>query len=404
MKQVWTYIARDTRGNRLRGDIEGDSREAALTAISERGLIPTDIRPRVEKASLATVLGNFGSANREKLIIFTKQLKTMHRAGIPLLRSLASIRKGAEQIGMADEIDGIIEHLRSGMTLSKSLAQYPKKFPPIYIASIAAGETSGSLDEVLDQLAVLIEKEMVLARQVKSALRYPAMVIGAITVAVFILMTFVIPRFTSLYGKFGADLPTPTKIVMGVSHVFSAYWYVLLAVAGLAIFGLKKYLSTKNGRLKWDEMMLRVPLIGDLIIKANIARFAAMLKILFKSGVPMVTCLNIIRDTTPNKIIAAEVEQLSKSFERGQEIGADSAKYRYFPTIALDMFQVGLESGSVESVMEELSAHYEMELDYKTRHLTALLEPILTVVIGVMVLILALSIFLPMWNLIKVFR
>ncbi len=404
MKQVWTYVARDPQGNRLQGDIESDSREAALGAISERGLIPTDIRPRTEKASLAIILGNFGSANREKLIIFTKQLKTMHRAGIPLLRALASIRKGAEEIGMAEEIEGIISGLRSGMTLSKSIAQYPKKFPPIYIASIAAGETSGSLDEVLDQLAALIEKEMVLARQVKSALRYPMLVIGAISLAVFVLMTFVIPRFTSLYGKFGADLPVPTKIVMGVSHVFSAYWYVLLALAGLVIFALKKFLSTKEGRLKWDRMMLRVPIVGDLIIKANIARFAAMLKILFKSGVPMVSCLNIIRDTTSNKIIAGEVEQLSRSFERGQEIGPDPDKYRFFPTIALDMFQVGLESGSVETVMEELAAHYEMELDYKSRHLTALLEPILTVVIGAMVLILALSIFLPMWNLIKVFR
>lgn len=404
MKQVWTYIARDSRGNRFQGDIEGDSREAVLEAISERGLIPTNIRPRAEKASLATIIGNFGSANREKLIIFTRQLKTMHRAGIPLLRSLSSIQKGARELGMAEEIEGIIGNLQSGMTLSKTLAQYPKKFPPIYIASIAAGEASGSLDEVLDQLAALIEKELVLARQVKSALRYPLLVVGAIVSAIIILMTFVIPRFSNLYGRFGADLPLPTKIVIGVSHIFSSYWFVLLAVAGLAVLALKKILSTRRGRLKWDEMVLNIPIIGDLVIKANVARFAAMLKILFKSGVPMVACLNIIRDTASNKVIAEEVEQLSHSFERGQEIGPDPAKYRFFPTIALDMFQVGLESGSVETVMEELAAHYETELDYKTRHLTALLEPVLTVVIGLMVLILALSIFLPMWNLIKVFR
>lgn len=404
MKQVWTYVARDSRGNRFQGDIESDSREAALETISERGLIPTNIRPRAEKVSLASMIGNFGSANREKLIIFTNQLKTMHRAGIPLLRSLSSIQKGAGEIGMAEEIDAIIGNLRSGMPLSKSLAQFPKKFPPIYIASIAAGEASGTLDEVLDQLAVLIEKELVLARQVKSALRYPLLVVGAIISAIIILMTFVIPRFSSLYGRFGADLPLPTKIVMGVSHIFSGYWFVLLALAGLAVWALKKILSTKKGRLKWDEMMLKIPIIGDLVVKANVARFAAMLKILFKSGVPMVACLNIIRDTASNKVIAEEIGQLSQSFERGQEIGPDPGKYRFFPTIALDMFQVGLESGSVETVMEELADHYDMELDYKTRHLTALLEPLLTVVIGFMVLILALSIFLPMWNLIKVFR
>ncbi len=404
MRQVWRYTARDPRGKRLRGEIEGESKETAIHSLSERGLIPTDIRPRPETVSLATVLGNFGSVNRERLILFTRQLKTLHRAGIPLLQALSSIRKGAEKIGLGTETEGIIDHLHSGLPLSKALAQYPGKFPPIYIASVAAGEASGTLDEVLDQLGVLIEKEMVLARQIKTALRYPLLVVGAIAVAIFILMTFVIPRFSHLYGKFGAELPLPTQVIIGVSHVFSAYWFVLLAIAIVAAYLLKKILSTEKGRLRWDAMILKIPVIGDLIIKANTARFAAMLKILFRSGVPMITCLKIIRDTIGNKIIAGEIEELSESFERGQEIGPDPAKYRYFPAIALDMFQVGLESGSVETVMEELAGHYETELDYKSRHLTALLEPVLTVAVGAMVLILALSVFLPMWNLIKVFR
>jgi len=404
MRQVWTYTARDSHGRRFRGEIEGESRETALEALAGRGLIPTRLNSRPEKASLAAILGNFGSANRENLILFTRQLRTLHRAGIPLLRALSSIGKSADKIGLADEIDGIVDSIGSGLPLSQAVAQYPKKFPPIYIASIAAGEASGTLDDVLDQLAIMIEKEMVLARQIKSALRYPFMVISAVAMAVFILMTFVIPRFSRVYEKFGAELPGPTKIVINVSHIFSSYWFVLLAAAVAGIIILKKILSTKSGRRKWDSMILKTPLVGDLIIKANIARFATLLKILFRSGVPMVTCLNIIRDTTGNKIISGEIDELSKSFEKGREIGPDPAKYRHFPPVALDIFQVGLESGSVETVMEELAAHFEMELEYKSRHLTALLEPVLTMVIGGMVLVLALSIFLPMWNLIKIFQ
>jgi len=404
MRKIWTYSARDSRGISVRGEIESESRENALETISGRDLIPTRIEQKAEKTTLSSLMGNFGSANREKLIIFTKQLMTLHRAGIPLLRALGCIERGAEEIGMKEEIEGIRSELESGSSLSRAMDNYPKKFPSIYVASIAAGETSGTLDEVLGQLAALIEKEMILARQLKSAMRYPIMVIIVISLAMVALMTFVIPRFTGLYSKFGAELPLPTKIIMGVSAFFSSYWYVLIAVVVATAFGLKKFLSKPKNRLRWDSMMLKIPVLGDLIIKANVARFAAMLKILFKSGIPMVACLNIIRETTSNRAIARDIGELSKSFEKGQEIGPDPERYRYLPSMSLEMFQVGLESGSVDNIMAELTSHYEMELDYKSRHLTALLEPILTFVIGGMVLVLALSIFLPMWNLIKVFR
>jgi MSHA biogenesis protein MshG len=404
MRQVWTYTARDPQGNLFQGEIESESKDLALGTISERGLIPTKVELRVEKFSLSSILGNFGSGNLEKLIIFTKQLMTLNRAGIPLLRALGCIERGSAEIAMKDEVEGIRDHLRSGASLSQALTHYPKKFPPIYVASIAAGETSGTLDEVLGQLAALVEKELVLSRQLKSALRYPIMVITAISLAVFTLMTFVIPRFTSLYGKFGAELPLPTKIVIFVSNIFSSYWLVIIALVALGLFGLKKALSTPGGRLKWDRFLLKIPVMGDLIVKANVSRFAAMLNILYQSGVPMVSCLNILRETATNKVIAAEIAELAQSFEKGQEIGVNPEKYQFFPSMALEMFQVGLESGSVETIMAELASHYEMELDYKSRHLTALLEPILTIAIGGMVLVLALSIFLPMWNLIKVFR
>ncbi|MFH1701493.1 MAG: type II secretion system F family protein [Candidatus Zixiibacteriota bacterium] len=405
MKQVWTYKARDHAGNLITGQTDAEARDNVIRSLSEQGLIPTSVKPRSVGISFSGILGNFGSANRESLIVFTKKLLTLYRAGIPILRTLSIIERGAKELGLSEEVAEIKKDLQSGLTLSKAMSRHPKKFPSIYIASVAAGEASGTLDEVLKQLAHLIEKEMILTRQIKSALRYPIMVIIAIAIAVFILMSFVIPKFYGIYGKFGADLPLPTKIVVGVSNVFSSYWYVILALIIIGIFGMKKYLATTKGRFFWDNLILKIPLIGDLTVKFNIARFATMLRSLFKSGVPMVSCLNILQETTSNKVIAAEISQIADSFETGHEIGLEGDKeYKHFPAMALEVFQVGLESGTIDSMMGELANHYEMELEYKSQNLTALIEPLLTLVIGAMVLVLALSIFLPMWNLIQVFR
>ncbi len=405
MRQVWAYKARDRQGQAVTGEMESENRDHVLNSLSERGLIPTSVKVQTEKISFNAILGNFGGAHRERLIVFTKKLMTLYRAGIPILRALTIIERGAEELHMVEEINGIKQDLHAGKPLSKAMERYPNKFPSIYVASIAAGEASGTLDEVLEHLSIMVEKEMVLARQVKSAMRYPTIVIVAISVATFVLMSFVVPRFANLYGKFGAELPTPTKIVMGTSSFFSSYWYVILIGVVVLFFGLRKFISTPKGRLIWDELILKIPIVGDLILKANIARFANMLTSLFKSGVPMVSCLNILEETASNKVIAVEIGQLADSFEKGQEVGLDSTShYKYFPNMALEMFQVGLESGSIESIMGELASHYEMELEYKSRHLTAMIEPLLTIVIGIMVLVLALSIFLPMWNLIKVFR
>lgn len=403
MKQNWIYKARDPLGKPISGEIEGDY-EQVRQAIADKGLIPTKIKRRPEKISLSSITGNFGSANREHLIIFTRKLKTLYIAGVPLLRALSVIERGAKELDMVEEIRGIKSDLQSGIALSQALARFPKKFPSIYVSSVAAGEASGSLDEVLGQLAILVEKEMILSRMVKSAIRYPLMVITAITLAIFVLLTFVVPRFADIYGKFGADLPLPTRLLIGTGNFFSAYWYLILILIILGIIGLRKYIATENGRLRWDLIILKIPLMGDMVVKANIARFSSMLNILFRSGVTMVDCLNILQETSSNKVIGQEIKKMADSFEQGREIGSVEDDYRFIPSMALEMLEVGLESGSVETVMKELAEHYEMELEYKSRHLAAMLEPILTVVIGAMILVLALAIFLPMWSLIKVFQ
>lgn len=404
MKQVWTYKARTTRGEAICGEIEADSERHALEHLSQKHLIPTDLKPRREKKSLGAILGTFGGGRQEQLIIFTRNLLTLYRAGIPLLKAFDIIGKSGRELGMEEELESIRNDIHSGLSLSRSMGRFPRTFPPIYVASVAAGEASGTLDEVLEQMAIVVEKELSLSRQIKSALRYPLMVIIAITLAIFVILTFVVPRFASMYSRFGADLPIPTKIVIGAGNFFSAYWYLIIICIGLSVWGLKTYLARPTGRLRWDKMLLRTPIIGALILKASVARFAIMLKSLYGSGVPMLACLKILRETASNKAISEEIGLLSLSFEKGREIGQDSQEYRFLPQIALEMFQVGLESGSVEEIMGELAKHYEAELEYKSRNLASLLEPILTVVIGGIVLVLALSIFLPMWDLIRIFK
>ncbi len=404
MMQTWKYKARDRHGKAVRGEIEGESRENVFQTVSDRGMIPISAKQSRKLVSFSYFRRRWGSAGKENLIVFTQKLRTLHRAGIPLLRAFSIIERGAHEIEMKQEVKGIKADLESGRSLSAALAKYPRVFPPFYINCISAGEASGALDDVLDQLAVLTEKELILTRQLKSALRYPATVIVAVCCAIFILMTFVIPRFADIYGKYGGELPWPTQMVTVISNFFASYWYVMLVMVVLLVYTIQKYKATEKGRLNWDTLLTRLPIAGDLVIKTAIARFAYTFRILFQSGIPMISCLKILRETITNRAISGDISQMEDSFEKGSEIGRNLENYRYMPSMALEMMEVGLESGSLEDVLGEIARHYESEIEFKSRHLMSILEPLLIVVMGALVLILGLAVFLPMWNLIQVFR
>jgi MSHA biogenesis protein MshG len=217
-------------------------------------------------------------------------------------------------------------------------------------------------------------------------------------------MGFVVPRFTAFYGAFGAELPLPTKIMIYTSNFVSNYWYVLVAIGALLYFGIKKLVSIPKGKLWIDERILKLPVLGGLIIKGNVARFSFMFRILFKAGLPIVKSLEILADSVKNSQISHEIQHLATLMRAGREASITHGEFTYFPEDSLQMIAIGLESGSLEKMLRELGNHYSKEVQYISRHLTAILEPILTFVLGGFVLLLALAILLPMWNLIKVFQ
>jgi len=392
--------------------VDGSRRSGTMTAINEttveeflreQELLPVKISPIEEKRPL-TLFGFLRGADYEKLIMFTSALSTLHRAGIPLLRALTIIRIGDKNSRFNYAIDRIKTDLHSGKPISEAMSRFPDIFSRVYVACVAAGEESGRMGSALDQLGAVLEREAELTRQLKAGVRYPLMVVAAIVAAFFVIMYFVVPRFMDFYSAFDAELPLPTRIIIGISDFVVGYW-PLMVIASVAIaFGFHTLMRRKASRLWFDRQILRLPVLGDLAIKGNIARFSLMFRILISSGLTIVRSVDILAHTVKNSAIAQEIEFLGYSFRRGREIDIDSGNFRYFPEQALHMLDVGLESGNLEAMLHEVGEHYTKQVIHTSRQLTAIIEPILTVVMGIFVLVLALAVFLPMWNLIKVFQ
>ena len=403
MSKIFSYKARTADGELRTGVIQAEDVKRVAAILSEQQLIPTSIQAQ-KSDDRPGLFGFLKNRMYEDLIIFTRSLSTMFHAGIPILNALAMIKVGESAGYFNAVIKKIRDRVQAGRSLSDSMNEFPRIFPSIYSATVAAGEITGKLDTILDSLASMLERDMELNRQIKSSTRYPLVVVAAIVGAFIVIITFVIPRFIQFYSKMGAALPLPTKLLIWVNQFVTGYWIPIIAAVIVLGFILKKIYSTPSGRLFFDRRLLLLPIFGDLIIKGNIARFAYIFQILLDSGIPVVRSLEMLAGVIKNAQLKKEIELMEESFREGRELTSLIDELEFFPEMAIRMMQVGMESGSMETMLGETAAHFGKEVDYKSRHLTSLLEPILTVVLGIFVLIVALAIFLPMWNLIQVFR
>lgn len=403
MPVQYKYRAADDDGKTQDGSITAESIDEVIDYLEKQHLIPIKVTPQ-RKTRHFSVLGFFKGTDYENLILFTNYLLTMYKAGIPLLRALTIMRIGPPESRFNRVIRQISLELQSGKSLSQAMKTHDDLFPRAYTTSIAAGEESGKLDDILEELALMLEEEMELTRLIKSGIRYPIIVITAIAAAFVVMIAYVVPKFVNFYGAFGAELPLPTRILIGMSNFFVEYWAVALAILIAIIFGFKKLVSYEKGKLWVDEKLLKLPIFGDLILKGNVARFLMMFRILFKSGLPIVKSLDILRESVKNSMIGLEIKRLQEIFREGKDTALTSHSFAFFPELALQMMAIGLESGSLEKMLYEVSQHYSKEVRYTSRNLTSILEPILTLVLGIFVLVLALAVFLPMWNLITVFK
>ncbi len=403
MPEQYKYQAVSESGEIRRGTISALGIPHVEEFLDQQDLHPIRIsliKQRRPLSFLGFVTGSF----YENLIMFTNSLATLHRAGVPLLRALSVIKVGSADSRFNHVIDQLRISVQSGRSLSEGMSEYEDLFSPVYVASVAAGEESGRLEQTLDELSSVLEREMELTRQVKVATRYPLIVVLVIIAAITVLMTFVVPRFVNFYASFGAELPLPTKILIETSNAVAHSWYFVLPIIVLLGVAFRKLTSTESGRLWHDRQLLKLPAMGEIILKGNIARFALMFRIMFNAGIPIVRTLDLLSSVVKNSAISKEIRQLGEIFQKGGNINVTTGKFHFFPDLALNMMAIGMESGSVDRMMQEIGSHYSKEVFYRSRQLTSVLEPILTIVLGIFVLVIALAIFLPMWSLIRVFQ
>lgn len=404
---VFAYKARDSQGRPVEGTVEAASPAAAAELLASNGAIPLQIaEQRAKSAGLPRFTWAPGAARPTltDLLLFSRQAYSLTKAGVPITRGFGQLAQTTRNPMLAEAIEEILQDLESGRDLGGAMARHPKVFGPLYVNMIRVGEESGRLEEAFLRMSEHLEREQRTVNQIKTALRYPTIVVAAIVIAVFVLMTWVIPAFAGVYRSFDLQLPLPTRIIIAVADFFRDNWgYVLfLMVAG--VVGFRRYITTERGRAWWDRIKLRFPIVGEIILRGTLARFSRAFAMASRSGVAVLQALTVTSRAVDNEFIAAKIVEMRAAVERGESLMRAAAVTGVFTPLVLQMIAIGEETGQVDDMLEEVAEFYEREVDYDVKRLNDLLQPLLTLIMAVLVLILALGVFLPMWDLTQIAR
>ncbi|ANW24656.1 type II secretion system F family protein [Vibrio coralliilyticus] len=397
---VFSYQGRNLDGTSATGQVDAPNEEVAAESLINKGIIPTSITlgggGRAFEFDIRTLLTP--SIPLEVLVIFCRQLYSLTKAGVPLLRSMKGLTQNSANKQLKQALEEVTLELTNGRSLSASMQMHSKVFSPLFVSMIHVGENTGRLDQALMQLANYYEQEVETRKRIKTAMRYPTFVISFIVVALFVLNVKVIPQFASMFARFGVDLPLPTRILITTSEFFVNYWAFMLAGIVSLIFAFKTWVRTEKGQEKWDKFRLRMPIIGDLVNRAQLSRFSRTFALMLKAGVPLNQSLALSAEALENKYLENRLLEMKSSIEAGGTISTTASNSQVFTPLVLQMLSVGEETGRIDELLLEAADFYDREVDYDLKTLTARIEPILLVVVAGMVLILALGIFLPMWG------
>lgn len=396
---IYIYKAKDAAGKIYQGTIESGSPSAAAQNLIGRGWVPVLISPKSEDRGIFSFLEKIKGVGSGEKVVFTRQLATMIAAGLPVTQSLDILRKQAKDRRMREIIEETMHNVESGGTLSNSLARYPEVFNRVYVNLIKAGEASGGLDKMLLRLAENEEKSATFNSKVKGALVYPAIVILVMAVVFVVMMTFVVPKLVTMYRDLGTDLPLPTKILIGISELFTQRWWLLLMILAAVVFLYRYILSTAEGVRKIAELSFRVPIVGNLKKSTELAEFSRTLGLLVSAGLPILDSLSIVSEAIDNVIFREALKSASKQVERGVNLSVPLREDGNFPPILYQMVSVGEETGKLDEVLMKVSEFFENESETSVRNLTVALEPLIMVVLGVVVGALVIAIILPIYKL-----
>ena len=394
------YRIRTRDGEIENGRAEAENAAALARRLQAAGTPPLGIEPVTETAGTNTPLRLRGGRPRhEDLELFCRQMHSLTRAGVPIVRGLQGIADTTHNARLAHALRAIAESLESGRELHAAMRDHPRIFPALMTNMVRMGEDTGRMEETFQQLSFYLERERETRQQIKQATRYPIFVMVAIIAAIAIINVVVIPAFAGMFERFDAELPLPTRILMATSAFTLDYWAWMLGGTVAAVLGFRLYIRAGDGRLWWDRSKLRLPVVGSILERALLARFARALTMATRSGVPILEGLDAIGRAVDNAWVADRVGHMREGLERGESLSQAARGTGLFTPLVLQMIAVGEETGQVDDMMEEVARFYEQEVDYELKNLSSAIEPILIGIIGAMVLVLALAIFLPMWDL-----
>jgi MSHA biogenesis protein MshG len=398
----FSYRGRDARGQLVEGVLESADSAAVATQLFDNGIIPVEIGetqpPRAGRGGGQIVLRK-PKVHPTDLLLFSRQMYSLLKAGVPILRALGGLQESSSNPAFKSALQGVRESLESGRELSVSLQRQGRTFSPFYVAMVQVGETTGRLAEVFLNLFHHIEFQEDMRQQVKTALRYPIFVLVVMAVALAVINYFVIPTFAKVYEGFGAKLPLITQYLIGFSNFWVTYWWLPPGLVIGAWLAFRSYTATPMGRRNWDRLKLRIPVAGPIVLRATLARLARSLALALRSGVSAVQSLSLVAQVVENTYVADRIEKMREGVERGESVLRTAANTGVFTPVALQMVLVGEESGSLDDMMDEVADMYTREVQYDLKTLGSQIEPILIVLLGVLVLILALGVFLPIWDL-----
>jgi MSHA biogenesis protein MshG len=400
----FAFKGRNGRGELVEGIVEAATSDAVAAQLMSGGVVPVSIEPTSEAVSVAGG-GNWLQAllakpiTMEDALVLTRQMYTLQKAGVPILRSLAGLEASTSHPGIVNLLQDVRASLDQGRELATAFARHPAVFSPFFVAMTRVGELTGRLTEVFQRLSEHLEFELDIRARIKQALRYPVMVIFAMAIALVVINIFVLPKFADVFAHFKTELPLMTRILLGFSSWTVKWWPLVLAAGIGAALAWRNWIATPGGRYAWDRFKLRLPIAGNIVLKATLARFARSFALASSSGVPISQAMTVVAQTVDNAYIGARIEQMRDGVERGESISRCATATGVFTPIVLQMIAVGEETGELDTLMTEIAQMYERETDYAIKGLSAAIEPILLAVIGALVLVLALGVFLPLWNL-----
>ncbi|MCP4322295.1 MAG: type II secretion system F family protein [Alteromonadales bacterium] len=396
---TFKYVGRDAQGTSVKGEVEASSIDAATDQVMQKGVLPSSIKEMKaggESLDLSMIFASH--VNLSDLVVFTRQIYSLTKAGIPILRAINGLAESTHSILLSDTLQDLLTRMRNGYSLSASMGAHPLVFSQLYVSLIQVGENTGQLDRIFLQLSEYLEQEIETRKRVKSAMRYPMFVLIALAVAMVILNIYVIPTFANMFAKFHAELPWTTQVLLGTSAFFVNYWHLMLTTLISAFIGIKVWLNSSRGAFLWDKWKLKIPVVGSVIERSLLARFSRSFAMMLSAGVPLNNALYLIAHAVDNNYLQDKILAMRSGIEAGEPLLKTATVAGLFTPLVLQMIAVGEETGQVDELLNEAADFYEREVDYELKNMTAKIEPILISIVAGMVLILALGIFTPMWD------